>query len=307
MNLRVILPFVLVTLIWGTTWYVIKTQLGVVPPQWSVTYRFAAASLIMFAACLVMRRPLSFPPAAHAFFVALGVFQFAGNFNLVYQASRFVTSGLIAVAFALLVVPNALFARIFLGQKISGQFLLGSALGIGGVMLLFRQELMAIDGQQGLLIGLGATGLGTLMASVSNVMQATPRARGYDMFGMLAWAMLYGTVIDAAIAWATSGPPVIDRAPLYIGGLFYLAAFASALAFVLYFSVIRAIGPAKAAYTSVLIPFIAMTISTFVEGYRWTWPAAGGGALTIVGLIIALQSRRVPAGAAAAGGTTGRS
>lgn len=304
-NPRIALSFVAVTLIWGTTWYVIKTQLGVVPPQWSVTYRFAGASLIMFAACLVMRRPLAFPPGAHAFFVVLGLFQFAGNFNFVYQASRFITSGLIAVAFALLVVPNAVFARIFLGQKVSGQFILGSALGIGGVVLLFRQELMAIGGGEALLLGLGATAMGVLMASVVNVMQASPRARGYDMFGMLAWAMLYGALIDAAFAWATSGPPVVDPTPLYFGGVFYLAAFASALAFVLYFSVIRAIGPAKAAYTSVLIPFIAMTISTVAEGYRWTWPAAGGAALTIAGLIIALRSRNVPAGTAAAGGATG--
>jgi len=306
-NMRVVLPFVLVTLIWGTTWYVIKTQLGVVPPQWSVTYRFATAGLIMLAACLVMRRRLNFSLSAHGFFLVLGLFQFATNFNFVYQASRFVTSGLIAVAFALLVVPNAVLSRIFLGHKVSAQFIGGSLLGFAGVALLFRQELLAMEASDGLIFGLGATLIGVLAASIANVMQATPRARSYDLFGMLAWAMLYGAAIDAGFAWAMTGPPIVDPTPLYFGGVFYLAALASALAFVLYFDVIRSIGPAKAAYSSVIIPFIAMAISTLLEGYRWTPPAIAGGVLTVIGLVIALRSRNAPAGTAAAGGTTGRS
>lgn len=304
---RIVLPFAAVTLIWGTTWYVIKTQLGVVPPQWSVTYRFMTASLLMFAACLVMRRNLRFPLSAHGFFLALGMFQFAGNFNFVYQASRSITSGLIAVVFALLVVPNALFARLFLKQPISGRFLIGAALGIVGVALLFERELTETGWSGAFITGLMLTGCAVILASVSNVMQGTERARTYDMFGMLAFAMFYGALIDAGIAWATSGPPVVAWTPLYLGGVFYLAAIASALAFVLYFNVIRVVGPAWAAYSSVLIPFIAMTISTLLEGYRWTPLAALGAVLTVAGLVIALKARSVPAGTAAAGGTTGRS
>ncbi len=304
---RVILPFAAVTLIWGTTWYVIKTQLGVVPPQWSVTYRFVVASLLMFAACIIMRRNLRFPLSAHGFFLALGLFQFAGNFNLVYQASRSITSGLIAVVFALLMVPNALFARVFLKQPISGRFIVGAVLGIIGVALLFERELTATGWSGAFITGLWLTGCAVIFASISNVMQATDRARSYDMFGMLAFAMFYGALIDATIAWVTSGPPVIALTPVYLGGVFYLAAIASALAFVLYFNVIRLVGPAWAAYSGVLIPFIAMTISTLLEGYRWTPLAGVGAVLTVAGLVIALRSRSVPAGTAAAGGTTGRS
>lgn len=304
---RVVLPFAAVTLIWGTTWYVIKTQLGVVPPQWSVTYRFAVASLLMFGACFVMRRTLRFPLAAHGFFLLLGLLQFAGNFNFVYQASRSITSGLIAVVFALLVVPNTLFGRLFLKQPISGRFMIGAGLGIVGVALLFERELTGAGWSGAFINGLALTGCAVVLASISNVMQGMERARRYDMFGMLAFAMAYGALIDAVYAWATSGPPVVEWTPAYVGGVFYLAAFASALAFLLYFNVIRIIGPAWAAYSSVLIPFIAMTISTLLEGYQWTPVAAVGALLAIIGLVIALRTRSVPAGTAAAGGTTGRS
>ena len=52
---------------------------------------------------------------------------------------------------------------------------------------------------------------------------------------------------------------------------------ASAVAFPLYYRVLRTIGPAKAAYSSVLVPVVAMLLSTLFEGYRWS-PLAGAGA-----------------------------
>ena len=306
-RLGVVLPFIAVTVIWGLTWYAIKLQLGDVPAQWSVAYRFGLAGLIMVATCLVLRRPLVFPARAHLFFMALGLMQFAGNFNLVYQASRVVTSGLIAVAFALLVVPNALLARLFLGQPVSARFLTGSALGMAGVALLFRQDIVTMQANPGFLAGIAATLAGVMFASVANVMQATALARRSDLFGMLAWSMLYGTIINIGFAWATAGPPTLSAEPVYYASLAYLAAFGSAIAFLLYFRVIRDIGPARAAYSSVLIPFIAMAVSTLLEDYHWTLWGAAGAVLAVAGLIIALNARAVPAGVAAAGGTTGRS
>lgn len=307
LSFRVVAPLALVTLIWGTTWWVITTQLGRAPAPWSVAYRFAIAAICMFAICLTRGRRLAFPRSAHLFFLALGVSQFVLNFNFVYQAERFVTSGLVAVAFALLIVPNAILARIFFGLRVEPRFAFGAGLGIAGVVLLFRQELAALEGTSDLVWGFGATVLAVLSASVANVMQAAKRARSYDMFGMLAWAMLYGALIDAAAAYALHGPPVVEWSAVYLGGLVYLAVFASALAFLLYFSIIREIGPAKAAYVGVVVPFVAMGLSTLLEGYRWTGPAMVGAGLTLLGLVIALGARGVPAGTAAAGGTTGRS
>jgi drug/metabolite transporter (DMT)-like permease len=103
---------------------------------------------------------------------------------------------------------------------------------------------------------------------------------------------LLGTVFDAVLAWVLSGPPVIELRPVYLGGILYLGLFGSALTFPLYFGVLRAIGPAKAAYSSVIIPVIAMLLSTLFEGYRWSLLAGAGAVLTGIGLIIALRARR---------------
>ena len=140
--------------------------------------------------------------------------------------------------------------------------------------------------------GVGFTLCGVLSASTANVMQATPTAAKYPMMTMLAVAMLCGAAFDALFAFATVGPPVVEMRAAYWGGILYLGLFASALAFPLYFGVLRTIGPAKAAYSSVIVPVIAMLLSTAFEGYRWTLLAGAGAALAGVGLVIALTARR---------------
>jgi drug/metabolite transporter (DMT)-like permease len=114
---------------------------------------------------------------------------------------------------------------------------------------------------------------------------------------MLAWSMAAGALVDAMIAFAMTGPPVFDARPAYWLGLLYLALFASVLTFSLYYPVIRRIGPAKAAYSSVLVPIIAMGFSTWLEDYRWTGLTIAGAVLALGGMAAALRRDRsgVPA------------
>ncbi len=289
---RVLIPFAIVTLVWSSTWLVIRDQLGTVPPSWSVTYRFALAAVAMFAVATLRRDPIRLRGRDQALAAAVGIAQFTINFNFVYRAEHYVTSGLVAVVFALLLVPNALLAWIFLGQGISRRFLAGSAVAIGGLAMLFLHEIRAsAHGATSVLSGIGFTLAGVLFASSANILQATDRARALPMTTMLAWAMLWGALADFIWAWATVGPPQIETRPSYLLGIAYLGLIGSVLTFPLYFGVIRVIGPARAAYSSVLIPLFAMALSTLFEGYRWTWEAAAGGALTLFGLVIALRAR----------------
>ncbi len=290
---RILVPFVIVTLIWGSTWIVIKTQLGVVPPSWSVAYRFLLAGVVMLGVALVTRAPLRIGRAGQLFAILLGFAQFVLNFNFVYRAEIYVTSGLVAIVFALLFVPNALLSRVFLGIAIGGRFLIGSAIAVAGIALLFVNELRADPAAQtATLTGIGFTLLGVCSASVANVMQATERARALPMASMLGWSMIWGGGIDAAFSWITMGPPVVDWTPAYLAGVGYLGIVASAVAFSLYFQMIREVGAAKAAYTSVLIPVIAMAFSTVFEDYRWTLLAGTGSALALAGMAVALSARR---------------
>ena len=140
---RSIAAFLLVALIWGSTWLVIKDQISAVPPGWTVTWRFALATLGMFALAAMRRESLRLEPAALRLSVAIGLFQFFGNFQLVYRSEHYLTSGLVAVIFALLLVPNALLARLFLRAPLSGRFLAGSGVALAGIALLLTHEYRA--------------------------------------------------------------------------------------------------------------------------------------------------------------------
>ncbi|HWH16735.1 MAG TPA: DMT family transporter [Allosphingosinicella sp.] len=293
---KVFLPFILITLIWGSTWIVIKDQLGSVPPTWSVTYRFIIAAAAMFAYARFSGATLRIGRNGHLLALAFGVPQFFLNFNFVYAAEHYVTSGLVAVVFAMLMVPNSALAWIFLKDRVSRGFIAGSAVALAGVVLLFLQEMRGSSAEpRDVLLGIGLTVLGVLSASVANIMQASQRLRERPIASMLAWGMVYGVMANAAMAWLLFGSPVVEARIGYWMGLIYLGLFASALAFTFYFGIIREIGPGRAAYSSVVVPVIAMAFSTAFEGYRWSLLAVAGGALALIGLVIALRARRSPA------------
>ena len=294
-RMTVLLPFAIVTLIWGSTWIVIRDQLGTVPPSWSVTYRFLIAGLTMLAYARYRGDRIVLDARGWAFAAALAVLQFCLNFNFVYRAEEHITSGLVAVVFALLLVPNAILGRIFLGQQLGPRLLVGSVVAMAGVALLFvHQARVDPNGPAESLIGIGITMLGVLAASTANILQGTQTAKRYPMVPMMGVAMLIGAAVDASIAWSLTGPPVIELRPSYLFGLAYLGVVASAVAFTLYFGVLRIIGTAKAAYSSVIVPVIAMLLSTLFEGYRWSPLPAAGAALAMIGLVIALSGNKAP-------------
>jgi drug/metabolite transporter (DMT)-like permease len=292
-TLGVFVPFMLVSLIWGSTWLVIRDQVAVVAPSWSVAYRFLIGAIGMFVLATIMRLPLKIDRSLLRWIVALGILQFALNFNFVYLAERHITSGIVAVLFALLIVPNALFAKWWLKRPIGKAFLIGSGIACIGVALLLVQEYRAAPvGADAVLIGVGLTLLAVVCASISNVMQALPVVSQTPTVTILAWSMLFGTFANALYASVVYGPPQFDPRPEYAAGVAYLGLIGSVVTFPLYFGLIRKIGPGKAAYTSVLIPVIAMLLSTFFEGYRWTMLASSGAVLVIAGLLVAMQASK---------------
>ena len=209
---RIALPFLLVSLIWGSTWWVILGQIDGVSPSWSVAMRFAIATPAMFAVVLITGKSLRIDRAGHLLAVAVGLSQFCANFNMVYRSELYLTSGIVAVMFGLLIVPNALLGRAFLGQSITRRFLVGSAIAVVGIALLLLHEareasltsqLGSSDIALGIFWGISAM----LAASIANVAQANQTGRRIAMVSLVAWAMFYGTLFDFALAWITEGPP----------------------------------------------------------------------------------------------------
>jgi drug/metabolite transporter (DMT)-like permease len=291
----VTLPFIIFTAIWGSTWIVIRGQLGTVPPQWSVAYRFAIAAVAMAVVATLRRESLRLGTKALMPAAFLGFMQFCVNFNAVYLAERHITSGVVATVFALLLVPASLIGWALLGHRPSQRFFWSSLVAVSGIVLLFVHEMREHPANSWQIVaGIGLTLVGMLGAAIANVVQARPEMRRFPLFALLAWSMAAGALIDGLIAFAMTGPPVFDSRPSYWAGVLYLSLVASVLTFSLYYPVIRRIGPGKTAYSSVIVPIIAMGFSTWLEHYRWTGLAVAGALLALGGMAAALRRDRPP-------------
>jgi drug/metabolite transporter (DMT)-like permease len=284
--------FVAPTLLWGSTWYAITLQLGVVPPEVSVVYRFALAAVLLAAWCAGTRRALGFSARDHLWIAAEGFTMFGLAYVFIYHAEQYIASGPLAVLFATFVFSNLVGARIFFGDLLTARAIVGAVLGVGGVALLFLPEFTAVHADartaKGIAFGLASV----LLASSGNMVAVRNSRAGLPLMPVVAWGMGYGAAIAAACAIVSGAAWTFDPRAPYVASLVYLAVAGSILAFGTYLTLVERIGAGPAAYVGVATPVVAMTISTFLESYRWTPAAAAGIALAVAGNVLVLWKPR---------------
>lgn len=283
--------FLIPTVVWGTTWLVIKFQLGLVAPEVSVGWRFAVASALLTAWAALRGQRLRLGRREHLGCALLGLLLFGLNYVLVYRAEQALTSGLVAVLFATMVFWNLLGARLAFGTPVPRAVLAGAVLGVGGVALLFWPELADLRGDARLVVG-AAMALGsTMVASAGSVWSQRLFARGLSVVPGTAIAMGWAAAMTLGWCLARGIPLAFDRRAPYVLSLLYLAVFGSVLAFVAYLTLVQRVGAGRSGYTSAVIPVVAMLASTLFEGYRWTPAAAAGLALVLAGTVLVLRAR----------------
>ncbi|PZO55698.1 MAG: hypothetical protein DCF16_02165 [Alphaproteobacteria bacterium] len=280
------------TLAWGTTWYAITFQLGVVDPVISVTYRFALAAGLLFAWCLLRGESLKLKRAQHVAALGVGVSTFAINYTLVYWAEERVTSAVVAVVFAAMAFMNLIGFRIAFGQRAPALAWGAASLGIAGVALLSWEELTGANFGTRALVGLGLTFLGVIGAVVGNIYARRGEIAGATVAASTGWAMAYGAGTLALFALATGRAWAFEPTWAYTLSLFYLAAIGSVIAFLLYYGLARRRGYATASYISALAPPVAMTVSALFEDKVWGLFALGGVVLVIAGQFLLLRAKR---------------
>ncbi len=279
--------------IWGSTWYAIKFQLGVVPPELSVAYRFALAALILFVWCLARGLPMRFNRQQHFWMALQGLNLFCLNYLIFYWATAELTSGLIAVMFSTIVLMNIVNSALFFRKSIDASMVAGAITGLLGIILVFWPEVANLQQNSGALKGLMLSLLGTFIASLGNMISARNQREHLPVIQGNAFGMAYGALILFLFAAVQGVNFVYDNSLPYNLSLLYLALFGSVLAFGSYLTLLGRIGPEKAAYATVLFPLVALGISTLFEGYEWSLIAAGGVALVVAGNILIIMPKRM--------------
>ena len=281
--------YLLTVLIWGTTWIALKLQLGEVAIAASIAYRFALASLVLFTILLLSGRLQKVDKRGQLICLVQGLCLFCLNFMCFYTASQWIPSGLVAVIFSTATLWNAINARLFFKQKIAANVLVGGALGLGGLALLFWPELAGQEASHETLLGIGLALMGTLFFSAGNMLSSLQQKAGLKPLTTNAWGMLYGALMLVAICLFSGTPFTFEWNTRYIGTLLYLAIPGSVIGFTAYLTLVGRMGPERAAYCTVLFPVVALNISVFVEGYQWTAPALFGLVLVMLGNVLVFR------------------
>jgi drug/metabolite transporter (DMT)-like permease len=287
--------YIAAVLIWGSTWYAIKFQLGVVDPALSLAYRFMLAGALMAAYGLVSGRihETHFTLRQWGFIGLQGFLLFFFNYWFTYQATFHMTSGLVAVAFSTISIMNIFNQRLVFGIPFSRQVVIGSALGLAGIGLVFWPEISQnLLTRDEILLGMILCGIGTYSASLGNMASMRNSRDGMPILMTTAYGMIFGAILSFITALASGAPLIFDVSAPYVISLFYLALFGSVAAFLSYLTLVARIGAGKAGYVGIVVPIVALIISTFFENYAWTPQAFFGIALVLTGNVLALKKSK---------------
>jgi len=275
-------------LIWGTTWIAITAQIAVVAPELGVAIRFGLAAALLMAVCLARGIALRLPARAHALVALQGLANFWASYVCVYEAERWVASGVVAVGYAASPLVSLALARVWLGLPMSRRVALGGVAGVAGVVLIFWHEFTRLTASSAVVWGVEMTVAAVLLGSVGTVAASAYHRRGVSGWAPLAWAMAWGSAGAAVQALVRGTPWHWSWRPEFIGTLAYLAVFGSVLAFGAYYALVHRVGPAKAGYVGVLTPVVALGVSSVFEDFAWTGLTVAGIALALAGNAVAL-------------------
>ncbi|WND02747.1 DMT family transporter [Temperatibacter marinus] len=291
------LTYILTVLIWGSTWYAIEFQIGVVAPQWSIFYRFALSALVMFLWVALKRDALKIERKYHSQLFLLGLFLFSSNYLMIYFGTAYITSGLVAVCFSFLTFMNIINGRIFYGTAITREVIIGASFGLAGLILIFLPEVSALSLADRTTVGIIFCLIGATSASLGNAVASSKRLSDLPILSMNAWGMLYGALINLIFAILSGEPMRFEWTTDYVGSLIILAILGTVIAFVMYLSLMAKIGMTKISYVGVLLPLVALSISTIFGDYRWTIEALLGLVLIVLGnvIIIKFKAKAPPA------------
>ena len=278
--------YALTVIIWGTTWLAISMQLGDVPVEVSIFYRFALAGVVLFIILALSRNLQKLSREDHFYTFLQGCCLFCLNFYCFYSAVQFINSGLASVVFSVATITNCLCNWVFYRKAPAAKVVLGSVIGLLGICLLFLPEFSSEKVWSETLKGISLATLGTLFFSLGNMISYRHQSKGLKPPTTNAWGMLYGVLAMLLLISIQEVPWIINWQAEYIASLVYLAIPGSVIAFTTYLMLILRIGADRAAYATVLFPAVALTLSHFFEGYQWSTSATIGFCLVVAGNIV---------------------
>lgn len=284
--------FVLLCLIWGTTWAAIKLQLRGIPPFAGVAIRFGVASVVLLAVAPRFRVRFGATRRERLLWVAIALLSFCGSYGLVYWAEgNGVPSGLAAVLFATFPLLTAALAHVLVpGERLHPRGVAGMLLGLLGLAVLFSEDFGHLGGSH-VARSSAILLLAPLVSAVANV-AAKRWGRDVHPISLSAIPMGLTAILMGGFAFLVErGRPILPD-PVAWGALLYLAVFGSAVTFSLYYWLMRHLPVTRLSLIAYLTPVFAVMIGTLWLHEPMTGRVGAGSALVLGGVALAMHARR---------------
>lgn len=282
--------FVLLTLIWGTTWAAIRLALEGIPPISGVAIRFAVAGLVLLAAGAARGVRFGRAPGEARLWIVNAATTFAGSYGIVYWGEQWVPSGLAAILFATMPLWIVLLGPFFLeGERRGGRRLAGVSLGFAGVALVFSEDFARLGGHEVLF----AAAVFLLAPFVSALGSLSVKRWGgaISPFSIAGMPMvLTGAAMGALAALVERNRPILSPsvAPGAWLATLYLALFGSSLTFSLYFWLLARRSAVAASLISYTVPICAVLVGWALFDEPVTWRLLAGGGVVLAGVAVTL-------------------
>jgi len=282
-KLAIAAAYIVLCVVWSSTWLAIKIGLRDLPPISFVAIRFGIATAVLVAVTLGRARLLPFRSSDFFLLAFTGLLMFGLNYPLLFWGELYVASGLAAVLQATIPIFGMLFAHWLLpDEPLRWQRVAGAFLALGGVALicgrlLDRSGILAFWG--GLGIVFGAAG-----AAFSNVLL---KRRALDLAPAMiaAWQMAFGTAPLLVLGYAVEGNPGhFHWSAMSIFCLLYLAVIGSALTFLLLYWLLPRMTVTNLQTISLVTPPGAVVLGWFAGGENFSAVFLLGAAFVLVGV-----------------------
>lgn len=275
-------------LIWGSTWAAIRVSLEGIPPLHGVVLRFTLACLLLLAFTPFLGIRLGSSPLERRLWWVNALLTFTLSYGLVYWGEQWVPSGLAAVIFATFPLFVAVLAHFFLpGERLRTASLAGVLIGFAGVAVLFSEDLGAVVGPRA---GFAATLMliAPLASAFANV--AVKRwGAGIHPFSISGVSMGLGAMLTVPLALTVERGREVDFSVRPVLAVVYLAIVGSAVAFTVYYWLLRRLPATSLSLINYATPVVAVLIGTLWLGEPFTLRIFLGGLLVVAGVAVAVR------------------
>ncbi|WP_095162574.1 EamA family transporter [Pseudomonas sp. Irchel 3F5] len=285
MPLKDLLLALVVIVVWGVNFVVIKVGLEGLPPMLLGALRFA---LVAFPAVLLVKRP----QLPWRWLIAYGTTISLGQFAFLFEAmGNGMPPGLASLVLQSQAFFTLFFAAFFLGERLRAASVLGLLVAAGGLTLIGSENGASVP-----FFALLLTLCAASMWAMGNII--TRRFGNIDLVALVIWGGLIPPLPFLALSWWLEGPELIESSLRGIGwssvlALAYLAFIATMLGYSLWSHLLSRYPAGKVAPFSLLVPVVGLSSSALLLGERLT-PLQGWGALLVMaGLLINVFGPRV--------------